>query len=171
MGLSYRIQDELVSRGKHLPALTSNRTVRVLLLTHLTQVLVSSNFDGFWVEVSERFNLPASCTTRYVTDRNLLEYDVPTDDEADESVEDKIHNDTAAAEKSSPTSVPHTPGLVTDHESRSSTPDSSDESSRESTPDTWPQLSEAALTRPTPVILRCTKCGRKFITSMHSSRS
>lgn len=145
--------------------------MRVLLLTHLIQVLVSSNFDGFWVAVSERFKLPASCTKRYVTDKNLLEYDVPNDDEANESVEDEIHNDTAAAEKSSPTSVPHTPGLVTDHESRSSTPDSSDGSSRESTPDTWPQLSEAALSRKRPVLKRCTKCGRKFITSMHSSRS
>ena len=145
--------------------------MRVLLLTHLIHVLVSSNFDGFWEAVSERFKLPVSCTKRYVTDPKFLEYDVPTDDEADEIVGDETHNDTAAAKESSPTSVPQTPALATDHGSRSSTPDSSDESSRESSPDTWPKLSEAALKPMRRVIIRCARCGRKSITFIYSFRS
>lgn len=141
-----------------------------------TQVLASSNFEALWKSISKRLKLPKSCTARLVPNETLLEYETPTDNEAEEGikeahdgVEEEIHDgidDAATAAKVIyPTSIPQTPALITDHGSGSSTPDI-DHSSRSSTPDTSLELDAAALLpvkRTLPP--KCDRCTRKAFTS------
>ena len=95
-------------------------------------MLASPNFEAMWKAASKRHTLPQSCTERYVPDQTLLDIETPTDNEVEEGAEDavetktykEIHDDAPAAESISPTSVSQLPALTTDHESRSSTPDS-----------------------------------------------
>lgn len=148
------------------------------------QVLVSSKFDAFWKAVSIRHKLPKSCTTRYFTDEALLEYEAPTEDEAQEGAEDEVeddvhdevHDDVTASKNISPTSVPQTsalqtPALTTDQDSRSSTPDS-DDSSRSSTPErTFENDPDWFLPKKYPLPPKCTKCNSEtstFLCSLHS---
>ena len=115
---------------------------------------------------------------RYITDNNLLEYEVPIDDEAENETEeeiddevddgvgdedhDEIHDEATAGKKISPTSVSQTPALVTDHGSRSSSPDCSDGGYTTDNSENWPKILEMARAPPVKrVIPRCERCGSK----------
>lgn len=127
------------------------------------KVLVSSEFDTFWRALSERYKLPTSCTTRYLPDKKLLEYEPPTDDAAEEVTEKARENeirDATAATNHSPSSVPPTPALITDHNSRSSTPDS-DCSSQSSATDTDPELKALKHVHGSRIIPKCAHCNGK----------
>lgn len=145
-----------------------------------TQVLASLEFEPFWLSISQHYDLPESCTARYVTDQALLEFEAPTEDdaeevakkcvkkevdyEADDESEDEIHNETHddadAVKVISPVSGPSSTSatLITNHEPRSSTPDSDDGSSSAST-DT--ELLRRAAAMPKRTLLRCDKCNSK----------
>ena len=156
-------------------------------------MLVSLNFQSFWKYIADEHKLPESCTARLVLDDLPLEYDEPTDDEAekgveaevnneaeegveaevnnetDEAVEDETHKknrDTAtAAKNSSPINNSQTPALVTDHGSRSSSSDS-DHSSQSSPSDFVPKLDPAALLPVKRTIPKCDLCNSNISTSL-----
>ncbi|KAL9076271.1 MAG: hypothetical protein Q9161_000987 [Pseudevernia consocians] len=140
-------------------------------------VLASANFNAYWIEIAKRHKFPESCFMRYITDKSLLEYEVPIDDEAENEAEeeiddevddgvgdedhDEIHDEATAGKKTSPTSVSQTPALVTDHGSRSSSPDCSDGGYSTDNSENWPQILEMARAPVKRVIPSCERCGKK----------
>ncbi|KAF6235528.1 hypothetical protein HO173_006211 [Letharia columbiana] len=127
-------------------------------------VLASPRFDAYWLGVSMRHELPESCTARFAPDQNLVEFEAPTDDEFGETLEDndeeEIHHDVTAAKAISPTSVPQTPALTTDHGSRPSTADS-DDSSQSSSSDWDVGIDAAAIPQIKRTIPKCNRCTQK----------
>lgn len=147
------------------------------LANNLNQILESSNFNGYWKSVSERLNLPDSCTKPYVLDETLLEYEAPTKNqledalegedvyESEEVVEEEdsqdIHDDdeSTAASLMAPTTIPPTspPTPTAEYPAPPPSPHSSDSDSGSDMSDYQP-LSDPRQHEPVTGPPYCPRC-------------